>query len=104
MKLQINQNKFFSLTWLTKNNEKKLDIKYNFGDLVAFSDYRDTGTYIIGKDGKLIANPDYSGAGYLTIPYEITQYLDNAVEKYSDHEVNCIDLRFDDKFILDKMP
>lgn len=79
------------------------NIKYNFGDLVAFSDYRDTGTYIIGKDGKLIANPDYSAAGYLTIPYEITQYLDNAVEKYSDIEVNYIDLRFDDKFILDKI-
>ena len=79
------------------------DIKYNFGDLVAFSDYRDTGTYIIGKGGKLIANPDFSGAGYLTIPYEITQYLDNAVEKYSDVEPNCIELRHDDKFVKDNI-
>ena len=58
--------------------------KYNFGDLVAFSAYRDTGTYIIGKEGNLVPNPDYSCSGYLTIPYEITQHLDNAVEKYSD--------------------
>ena len=79
------------------------NIKYNFGDLVAFSDYRDTGTYIIGKEGKLIANPDYSDSGYLTIPYEITQYLDDAVKKYSDCEPTYIDLRHDDKFILDNI-
>ena len=36
---------------------------YNFGDLVVTSDYRDTGTYIIGKDGRLVGNPDYSNSG-----------------------------------------
>ena len=77
--------------------------KYNYGDLVAFSDYRDTGTFIIGKDGKLVDNPDYSGSGYLTIPYEITQYLDDATLKYSDTEAMFIDLRYDDKLILDKI-
>lgn len=77
--------------------------QYNFGDLVAFSDYRDTDTYIIGKNGELIANPDYSYSGYLTIPFEITQYLNNAVEKYSDIEPMFIDLRYDDKFILDNI-
>ena len=76
---------------------------YNFGDLVAFSEYRDTDTYIIGKNGELISNPDYSASGYLTIPYEITQYLNNAVEKYSDVEPMYIDLRYDDKFILDNI-
>ncbi len=77
--------------------------KYNYGDLVAFSDYRDTGTYIIGKEGKLVKNPDYSDSGYLTIPYEITQYLNDAVGKYSETEVMFIDLRYDDKLILDKI-
>lgn len=77
--------------------------KYNYGDLVAFSDYRDTGTFIIGKEGNLIGNPDYSGSGYLTIPYEITQHLNNAVEKYSDVDVSNIDLRYDDKFILENV-
>ena len=75
--------------------------KYNFGDLISFSSYRDTGTIIIGKNGKLIANPDYSGSGYLTIPYEITQYLNDATNKYKNLEVNCIDLRYDDKFLKD---
>ena len=55
--------------------------KYNFGDLVAFSDYRDTGTYIIGKDGVLIPNPDYSNSGYLTIPYEITAGLSKRIKR-----------------------
>ena len=45
---------------------------YNYGDLIATDDYRDIGTYIIGKKGKVIKNPDYSSSGYLTIPYEIS--------------------------------
>ena len=77
--------------------------KYNYGDLVAFSDYRDTDTFIIGKEGKLVYNPDYSGSGYLTIPYEITQYLDDATLKYSETEAMFIDLRYDDKLILEKI-
>ena len=78
---------------------------YKYGDLVSFSDYRDTETYIIGKKGKLIPNPDNASAGYLSIPYQITQYLDDAVSMYghSDLSVNDIDLRYNDKFILDKI-
>lgn len=76
---------------------------YNFGDLVAFSDYRDTQTFFIGKEGKLIYNPDYSCSGYLTVPYEITKYLDNAVKKYKDLNPSDIDLRYDDKFVLENI-
>ena len=76
---------------------------HNFGDLVAFSEYRDIATKIIGKNGELIENPDYSDAGYLTIPYEITQYLDNAVSKYQEVEYMYIDLRHDDNFIKEKI-
>ena len=76
---------------------------YNFGDLVTFSDYRDTGTYIIGKNGELVCNPDYSNSGYLTIPYEITQYLYDAVNKYQGVDPMYIDLRHDDKFIKDNI-
>lgn len=79
------------------------DLEYNYGDLVAFSKYRDTETYIIGKEDKLIKNPDYSDAGYLTIPYEITKYLDDALGKYSEIEIQYIDLRFDDKFIKENI-
>jgi len=78
---------------------------YKYGDLVAFSEYRDTETYIIGKKGKLIPNPDNASAGYLSIPYQITQYLDDAVSMYghSDLCVNDIDLRYNDKFILNNI-
>ena len=78
---------------------------YNYGDLVSFSDYRDTGTFIIGKKGKLIPNPDNAAAGYLSIPYEITQYLNDAVSMYghNDLSVNDIDLRYNDKFILNNI-
>ena len=76
---------------------------YNFGDLVVTSDFRDTGTYIIGKDGRLVGNPDYSNSGYLTIPYEITKYLNNAIKKYGGYPISHIDLRYDDKFILENI-
>jgi hypothetical protein len=77
---------------------KKIN-NYNFGDLVSFSTYRDTGTMFIGKNGKLVGNPDYTDSGYLTIPYEITQYLKNATHKYKDIEYNYIDLRYDDDLL-----
>ena len=76
---------------------------YNFGDLIAFSQYRDANTYLIGKDGKLIANPMINDSGYLTVPLEITQYLTDAYSKYEDIEPSEIFLRHDDKFIKDKI-
>lgn len=81
---------------------KKIN-SYNYGDLVSFSTYRDTGTMFIGKNGKLVGNPDYTDAGYLTIPYEITQYLKNATHKYKDIEYSYIDLRHDDNFLEEKI-
>ena len=55
----------------------KYDLKH--GDVVNFSDYRDTDSHIVlrQKDGgklTLIANPDDRGAGYLTIPKVYTLY------------------------------
>ena len=52
------------------------------------------------KNGELVNNLDYSNSGYLTIPYEITQYLDNAVNKYQGVDPIYINLRYDDKFII----
>ena len=73
---------------------------YNYGDIVIYDTYRHTGTFIIGKEGNLIENPDNSNSGYLSIPYEITQYLDDALYKYGDiYNINDIALRYDDKFI-----
>ncbi len=78
-------------------------MSYNFGDLIALSQYRDSKTYIITKNGNLIENPMDNRSGYLTIPYEITQYLDNATEKYKNVDVSELYLRHDDKFIISKI-
>jgi hypothetical protein len=76
----------------------KLD--YNFGDVIELYHHKGAPTHIIGKEGNLVRNPDYSGAGYFTVPYEITQYLDNATEKYKNICYRDIDLRHDDKFLI----
>tara|TARA_Y100000991_G_C21945079_1_gene337099 strand:- start:596 stop:1363 length:768 start_codon:yes stop_codon:yes gene_type:complete len=70
-----------------------------FGDLISFSEYRDSKTFIVGKDGELIENPQYNGSGYLSIPLEITKYLSSAVEKYRAVEPCELCLRHDDDFI-----
>lgn len=98
-----NTKRFKNINDLKEYFKIKGITKYNFGDLLSFNEYRDTDTMIIGKNGKLVRNPDYSDSGYLTIPYEITQYLNDATNKYRDVEVNCIDLRHDDKFIKDNI-
>ena len=54
--------------------EQELSSEYQLkhGDVVSFSDYRDTSSYIVFRreDGKLtlLDNPDDRQAGYLTIP------------------------------------
>jgi len=77
--------------------------EYQYGDLISFDDYRDVGTCIIGKNGNLIHNEDKSASGYLSIPYEITKHLDDAVSLYSDIHVRDISIRYDDKIILNNI-
>lgn len=74
-----------------------------FGDLLLTDDHRHVGTFIVGKENALLPNPDYSGSGHLTIPFEITQYLTDATRKYESDEIEYthIDLRPDDQFITD---
>lgn len=61
---------------------KPLGDIWKFGNIIAMSDDRDTNTFIIGKKGIPVVNPDDSGSGYLTIPLEITQHLNNAFKFY----------------------
>ncbi len=90
---------------LNNINQISTDIAYNYGDLISFCQYSDTYTYIIGKNGDLTINPDKLGIGLLSIPFEITQHLLNATEKYMHDKifVNDVDLRYDDEFILNKI-
>ena len=69
---------------------------YKFGDLVKFGI-----TYAIGKDGNLISCTDSNLN--ISIPYQITGYLDDAINKYSEIDVTFIQLRHDDKFILNNI-
>lgn len=76
---------------------------YQFGDILRFSEYRDIETYFVGKNGELIPNPDNHGSGYLSIPFEITKYLEDALKKYPDDiEYYYIALRHDDEFLKNK--
>lgn len=61
------------------------DVDWNVGDIIAFSEYRDTNTYLVDSTKKLVPNPDYSGSGYLTIPLEISRLFPNAYEHYKNH-------------------
>ena len=81
------------------------DGPYEFGDIVRLSEYRDTETFFVGEKGELIGNPDNSGSGYLTVPFEITKHFDDAIKKFEiDYlEINDIELKYNDKLILDKI-
>lgn len=80
---------------------------YEIGDLVMFDTYRESDTLIVSKDGKLVKNPDYSDAGYLSIPIEVTQYIDDPIKKYSEsYDIGympILELAQDHKFILNKI-
>ena len=61
------------------------------GDVVAFSDYRDTDSHVAFEDGDLkgvdlilIRNPDLRNAGYLTIPKEVLANIHDSVGFYGD--------------------
>ena len=93
-------SKFNNISDLNEYLKIKGVSKYNFGDLLSFSSgYRSENTLIIGKNGKLVHNPDFGGSGYLTIPYEITQYLTDATNKFKNIDFEYIDLRYDDEYI-----
>lgn len=65
---------------------KMFKIKLKFGDIVKLDlfDDRHTFSYIVSHDNKFIQNPDNSCSGYFTIPLEITEYLSDAIDYYSD--------------------
>ena len=75
----------------------------NYGDVFKCSDSRDCYSFFLGKNGSMVKNPDYTNSGYLSIPYEITQHLQDAVSKYEDVDYFHIDLRYDDNFIRSKL-
>lgn len=63
---------------------KELVQQLFFGDIIAYNNYRDIGTFFIGKNNTLIENPDFLDGGYLTVPLEITSYFPNAYKHYKN--------------------
>lgn len=58
------------------------NVKLAYGDIINFGEDRQKYAYIYAE-GNFIKNPDFSGAGYLTIPMAITRNLPDAVKYYS---------------------
>ena len=48
------------------------DWDVSFGDVLNWSRGRPTEAYFVLEDRTLFKNPDRSGSGYLTIPYNVT--------------------------------
>ena len=61
--------------------EKVEDLRY--GDIITFGDYRGKGSYILGKNEKLIKYED-DGTSHVIIPFEITVYLKDVLKKYKN--------------------
>ena len=70
----------------------------SFGDVIVITKDNQEIYYFIGKGGHLIQNEldDYNE---VIVPYEITQYLKDATNKYSELDYSGIYLRFDDQFL-----
>lgn len=72
--------------------------KHSFGDLILIKYDEQDVYYFIGKGGLLIKNQS-NNYNELIVPYEISQYLNNATNKYSEIDYSGIYLRFDDYFL-----
>jgi len=71
----------------------KTKISYNYGDFINFNnDGRFGSMYIVGKNNVLYKNPDNSDSGGISIPLEITQFLDDVISKYGKDTANDIDI------------
>ena len=70
----------------------------SFGDIIVINRENKEIYYFIGKGGHLIENQpdDYTE---LTVPYEISQYLNDATNKYSEIDYSGIYLNYDDQFL-----
>ena len=81
------------------------------GDVVAFSEYRDSESYIVScqEDGTvtLIKSPDQSASSDLTIPVEVLAKIHDSVTFYRDIIANSADVNLNlspkDKYVVDHL-
>ena len=88
------------------------DYRLTHGDVLAFSDYRDTESLIVSynsrtKQYRFIKNPDVSAAGYLTIPCSILRNVTDFQTKYRSVISNSACINFfispSDIFVTSKL-
>ena len=98
LETNYDKEKFFENILEIKKKFPDETQNYSFGDLIVITKDDQEFYYFIGKSGHLIQNEpnDYNE---LIVPYEITQYLNDATNKYSDLDYSGIYLRFDDQFL-----
>ena len=96
--ITCNKKEFFDDTFKLKKDFLDKINNCSFGDLIVITYEEQDIFYFIGKNGHLIENqPD--DCNELVVPYEITQYLKDATNKYSELDYSGIYLRFDDQFL-----
>ena len=74
------------------------EINCSFGDIIRIVLENKEINYFIGKDGILIEN-EKNDSNELIVPYEISQYLKDAISKYSEVDYSGIYLNHDDQFL-----
>eukprot|EP00730_Choanoeca_flexa_P013922 TRINITY_DN5879_c0_g1_i1.p1 TRINITY_DN5879_c0_g1~~TRINITY_DN5879_c0_g1_i1.p1 ORF type:complete len:325 (+),score=103.89 TRINITY_DN5879_c0_g1_i1:106-1080(+) len=87
-------------------NAAKLIKHYDFqpGDILDLGNMRYAYAWFVCKDRKtLLRNPDYTAAGYLTVPLEITSLFEDALAAYAKIEWLYIVLGGNDSFIKRKL-
>lgn len=95
------ENKF----WLYDLLKRRAKGSLAHGDILVYSNYREWPAIFADIDGtslKFVQNPNRSGSGYLTIPKNITQKLDHALEYYKKIDVDNVDLEFGDDDVIVK--
>ncbi|CAF1153031.1 unnamed protein product [Rotaria sordida] len=82
------------------------DWDVSFGDVLNWSKDRPTEVYFVLEDRTLLKNPDRSGSGYLTIPFNVTRNIRNALLKYQHvierigkNNISTIEMHPEDIFI-----
>ena len=91
---------YYEETTNVRDLEPLKSIDWKHGDIIhAPSRY----FWFIDEDGNIINNPDFSNAGYISIPLEISSKFKNARESYRNIGYEHLELSHNDKYIANKI-
>lgn len=91
---------YYEETTNVRDLEPLKSIDWKHGDIIhAPSRY----FWFIDKDGNIINNPDFSNAGYISIPLEISSKFKDARKSYRNIGYEHLELSHNDKYIVNKI-